>query len=439
MRGCCVGKISQCATVLVHERNFYHRVCHAVSRPEERPSWKLWTAIGTVLVALNFRPVVVAISPLLDQISDGVRLSAFAAGLLLTLPVLCFGLLGPAAPVLARHFGIERILGGVLLAVLVGSALRLIPTVPALFAGTVVIGAGIAVGNILLPVLIKRDFPNSVGLMSGLYTLSLTGGAALAAGITVPLARAAGLSWNVALGGWGLLALVGLIVLIPRARARPRAPQSGTGMIVHVGIRLMHDRLAWLVTVFFGLQSLNFYSMTAWMPTMLISRGFDPTSAGFLLSLNSLVSIIPAMLTPVLVARVSRQSFVAVGLAAFYAITLVGLIFAPAAAPLWVSVLGVAQGATLGLALTFIIVRSPDTNHAAQLSGMAQSWGYTIAAAGPLLLGALYDVTHDWVVPLGFLALMIIPQAITGYRAGLPRMVGAGGEASTPSRLNRVD
>ncbi|WP_166791226.1 MFS transporter [Cryobacterium sp. Hh7] len=397
-----------------------------MTRTDRRLSWKLWTAIGTVLIALNFRPAVVAVSPLLDQIGPGAGLSTSAAGLLLTLPVLCFGLLGPTAPALARRFGIERTLGGVLLAVLVGSALRLIPTVPALFAGTIMIGAGIAVGNILLPVLIKRDFPHSIGLMSGLYTLSITGGAALAAGITVPIARAAGLSWNAALGGWGLLALVGLLVLIPgMRRAHPRVARAEPGTILPVRIRLMQDRMAWLVTVFFGLQALNFYSMTAWLPTMLIARGFDATAAGLLLSLNSLASIIPAMLTPVLVARVNRQSFVAVALGAIYVVALLGLILAPTAAPLWVCLLGVAQGATLGLALTLILVRSPDTHHAAQLSGMAQSWGYTIAAVGPLLLGALFEVTQDWVVPLVFLALLILPQTATGYRAGRPSMVGA--------------
>mgnify|MGYP006074308543 CR=1 FL=1 len=376
-------------------------------------------------------------APMLDQIRDGVGLSAFTAGLILTLPVLCFGLIGPTGPLLAQRFGVERTLAGVMVALLVGSALRLIPTVPALIAGTVVIGSGIAVGNILLPGLIKRDFPDSIGVMSGLYTLALTGGATLAAGITIPVARAAGLSWNVALGGWGLLALVGLIAWIPSIRgARSRAEQLGTGTVTHLSTRLVHDRLAWVVTGFFGIQSFNFYAMSAWMPTMLISRGFDHTQAGLLLSLTNLVSIIPAMVTPVLVARMNRQSLVAVGLAALYGIALIGLIFASSAAPLWVSVLGVAWGGTLGLALTLIILRSPDANHATQLSRMSQSWGYAIASAGPVLLGALYEVTHDWAVPFGFLALMIIPHAIMGYRAGLPRLVGASSEGSTPSRVD---
>ena len=406
-----------------------------MSQVKPKRSWTLWTAVGIVLVAVNFRPTIVAVAPLLDEIDASVNLSAFAGGLLLTLPVLCFGLVGPTTPGLARRFGIETILGAALVAVVVGSALRLLPTVPALFGGTIAVGAGIAVGNILLPVLIKRDFPHSVGLMSGLYTLSLTGGAALAAGMTLPVAHAAGLDWNIALGGWGLLAVVGLVVLIPSTRgARFRAARLGTGVIAYVSAQLMHDKVAWVMTVFFGLQSLNFYSMTTWIPTMLISYGFDPAYAGFLLSLNCLVSIIPAMLTPILVTRMNRQSMVAVVLAVLYAISIVGLMLAPAAAPIWVSVLGVAQGSTLGLALTLIILRSPDANHAAQLSGMTQSWGYAMAAAGPMLLGALFDLTQSWTVPLAFLALLVIPQAITGYRAGLPRMVGV--KASTSDTRN---
>ena len=147
---------------------------------EHRPSWRLWSGIAVVLVSLNFRPAVVSMAPLLDEISAAVGLTPFTAGLLLTLPVLCFGALGPTAPIIAQRFGIERTLVGVLLAVVAGSAVRLIPTVPALFVGTLFIGAGIAIGNILLPGLIKRDFPHAIGLMSGLYTLALTGGAALA-------------------------------------------------------------------------------------------------------------------------------------------------------------------------------------------------------------------------------------------------------------------
>lgn len=396
-------------------------------------SKKLWSAIVVVLVALNFRPAIVAVAPLLDTIAESAGLSASVAGLLLTLPVLCFGLIGPSAPALSRRFGLERMLGVVLVAVIAGSALRLIPSVPALFLGTFVLGAGIAVGNILLPVLIKRDFSGSVGMMSGLYTLSITSGATIAAGITLPVARAVGVDWNVALAGWGLLAIVGLAVLVPGMVASRGGGVGGGGgrggrrvtSVSGGGIRLVNDPVAWFVTVFFGLQSLNFYSMTTWIPTILIAHGFDAASAGLLLSLNSLVSIVPAMLTPLLMTRMKRQSGLALVLALFYAIALVGFMVLPTAGVVWVVVLGVAQGATLAMALTLIILRAPDTDQATRLSGMTQSWGYAFAAVGPFAIGAMFDLTQTWVVPLAVLAVLIIPQAIVGYQAGLPRSVGA--------------
>lgn len=404
----------------------------SASNVRPAPSRKLWVAISLFLVALSFRPAIVAAAPLLAQINAGIGLSASAGGLLLTLPVLCFGLVGPSAPLLARRFGLERTLAGVLVAVVVGSALRLWPTAPGLFAGTVVIGAGIAVGNILLPVLIKRDFSGSIGMMSGLYTLSITGGAALAAGVTVPIAQAAGVDWNVALAAWGLLAVVGLASLIP-GMVKDRDQTSATALPSTAASTLLADPVAWMVTIFFALQSLNFYSMTTWIPTILISYGFSPALAGLILSLNSLVSILPAMVTPVIMTRLKRQSFLAVGLAAFYAIALAGFIMLPGGAALWVSVLGVGQGGTLGFALTLIVLRSPDTENAARLSGMTQSWGYALAAMGPFALGAVFDLTKSWTVPLVILLLLVIPQAVMGFRAGRPRMVGMGNSAQRQS------
>ncbi|MEO7006467.1 MAG: MFS transporter [Terrimesophilobacter sp.] len=386
-----------------------------------RPSWRLWSGIAVVLVSLNFRPAVVSMAPLLDEISAAVGLTPLTAGLLLTLPVLCFGALGPTAPIIARRFGIEWTLVGVLLAVVAGSAVRLIPTVPALFLGTLMIGAGIAIGNILLPGLIKRDFPHSIGLMSGLYTLALTGGAALGAGATVPIARAAGLDWNFALGVWGLFAVVGLIVWLPGLRG----VRARRGTVTRTVLKLGSDPVAWLVTAYFGFQSLNFYATSAWLPTLLIFDGADPAYAGLMLSLMNLVSIIPAMVSPLIAARMRRQSSFAVALVGFYAVGIVGLMLSPGIAVLWVLVLGIGQGATLGLALAYIVLRSPDSDHATKLSGMSQSWGYLMAAGGPMLLGALFGATGGWLAPLLLLALLLIPQAYTGYRAGLPRLVGA--------------
>jgi MFS transporter, CP family, cyanate transporter len=373
-------------------------------------------------------------APLLDEISTSLHLDPVTAGALMTLPVLCFGVFGPAAPKLVARFGMERTLAGVLVALIAGSAIRLLPTVPALFGSTVLVGAAIALGNILLPGLIKRDFPNAIGLMSGVYTLGLTGGAALAAGITVPLARAAGVDWSVALAAWGFLAVIGLVVWLPSliaAFAQPlsRMPGSSVGLV--------RDRLAWHVTLFFAFQSLGYYALSAWLPTLLISSGFDADYGGLMLSVINLAGVPPAMVTPILVARLRRQSAVAVGVGMLFAVGTLGVLLAPAAMPVWIVILGIAQGAALGLGLALIVLRSPDAAHATALSGMAQSWGYALAAAGPLVFGALYGATGTWSVPLVFLLIMLLPQTVAGYHAGAPRFVGVTHNGNSRERKSR--
>ena len=387
-----------------------------------------WAAIAVVLVALNLRPVIVAVSPVFDTISSELGLTSVLAGLLVTLPVLCFGVLGPIAPVLAGRIGFERSLALVLLAIIAGSALRIIPTIPALFAGTVLVGAGIAVGNILLPGLIKRDFPHRLGIMSGLFSMSMAVGATLAAGLTIPIAKAVGWSWNEVLAAWGLFALLGLVCWIPSLwHAR-----GGAGHPRTVGLSLGRDRVAWWVTIFFGLQSFNFYSTTAWLPTILVGYGYDPVYAGLMLSLVNFVSIVPALVVPLMLERIKNQAAFTIVVSMLYFAAVGGFLAMPGAAAAWMVLLGLAQGAGLGLGLTFIVLRSPDAAHATKLSGMAQSWGYLFAAAGPLAVGALHDVTTAWVVPLLLLLVMLVPQAITAYLSGKPRLVGGSAKLGEP-------
>ncbi len=387
-----------------------------------------WAAIAVVLVALNLRPVIVAVSPVFDTISSELGLTSSLAGLLVTLPVLCFGILGPLAPVLAGKIGFERSLALVLLAIIAGSALRIIPSIPALFGGTVLVGAGIAVGNILLPGLIKRDFPHRLGIMSGLFSMSMAVGATLAAGLTIPIAKAVGWSWNEVLAAWGLFALLALVCWIPSLwNSRGAASHPRT-----FGLALARDRVAWWVTIFFGLQSFNFYSTTAWLPTILIGYGYDPVFAGFMLSLVNFVSMLPALVVPLILARITNQAAFTIVVSAVYFIAVGGFLAMPAFAVLWMALLGLAQGAGLGLGLTFIVLRSPDAAYATKLSGMAQSWGYLFAASGPLAVGALYDVSSAWVMSLLLLFVMLIPQAITAYLSGRPGFVGTSVEIENP-------
>lgn len=396
-------------------------------KPDHPVSGGLWAAIAVVLVALNLRPVIVAVAPVFDTISRELGLTSVLAGLLVTLPVLCFGVLGPIAPVMAGKIGFERSLALVLVAIIVGSALRIIPSIPALFGGTVLVGAGIAVGNILLPGLIKRDFPHRLGIMSGLFSMSMAVGATLAAGLTLPLAEAVGWSWNEVLAAWGLFAVFGLACWIPslwNARGAVGIPHTS-------GLAIGRDRIAWLVTIFFGLQSFNFYSTTAWLPTILISYGYEPVYAGFLLSLVNFVSILPALVVPLVLEKISNQAAFTIVVSLCYFAAVGGFLVMPGVAVLWMVLLGLAQGAGLGLGLTFIVLRSPDAAHATKLSGMAQSWGYLFAAAGPLALGMLRDLTLAWLVPLLLLFVMLVPQAITAYTSAQQGFVG---QSSPPER-----
>lgn len=379
-----------------------------------------WAAIAVVLVALNLRPVIVAVSPVFDTISTELGLTSVLAGLLVTLPVLCFGVLGPIAPLLAAKIGFERSLALVLLAIIAGSALRIVPSIPALFGGTLLVGAGIAVGNILLPGLIKRDFPHRLGIMSGLFSMSMAVGATLAAGLTIPVAEAVGWSWNEVLAAWGLFAALALVCWIPAlwgSRGYARLPRT-------TGIALGRDRMAWWITIYFGLQSFNFYSTTAWLPTILRGYGYDPVYAGLMLSLVNFVSIVPALVVPLILERIKNQAAFTVVVSLCYFAAVGGFLVLPELAVIWMVFLGLAQGAGLGLGLTFIVLRSPDAAHATKLSGMAQSWGYLFAAAGPLAVGALHDLTAAWAVPLLLLLVMLVPQAVTAYRSGRPTFVG---------------
>jgi CP family cyanate transporter-like MFS transporter len=377
-------------------------------------------AVGILVLAFNLRAAVVAISPLLHQIQADLGLSASLAGLLTTLPVACFGLLSPAAPALAHRFGIERTLFGATLGLVAAFVVRLIPTTAALYAGTVLAGMTIAIGNVLVPALIKRDFPRTGVRMTAAYVTSLSLGPAFAAGLTVPIERAFGLDWRMALFVWIAVPILTLAVWLPQLRAAHRVP---TGAPVSLGA-LMRSPLAWHVTLFMGLQSFGFYAVVAWLPTVYIAHGLDAGAAGGLLSLANLVGIPVVLLTPLVSSRLRDQQPLVWLMAALYAIGLLGVLLVPLLAPaVWSIALGMAQSLTIILAINFIVGRSPDGAHAAQLSSMAQGIGYTMAAFGPFVFGLLRDVSGGYTIPVASLFLLLVPLVVTGLGAAQPRTI----------------
>jgi CP family cyanate transporter-like MFS transporter len=291
----------------------------------------------------------------------------------------------------------------------------------ALFAGTVVAGGAIAIGNVLLPPLIKRDFPDRTGLMMGVYVMAVSGSAAVAAGVAVPLAGVSTWGWRGALAVWAVPVVVAALVWLPRLRGRTRpaaAPPAGASVL--------RDPLAWQLTVFFGLQSLSFYAVLAWLPSMYRDFGASPAAAGFLLSLSGLVQIPVALVVPGLAGRARHQVWYAAGATALIGLGLLGVLLAPMAAPaLWVMLIGAGQGACFALGLNLFVLRTRTVTDTARVSAMAQSIGYTICAIGPLLVGVLHEATRTWTAPLLVLLALTVPQLVSGALAGRRRLVGA--------------
>ncbi|PNB16648.1 MULTISPECIES: CynX/NimT family MFS transporter, partial [unclassified Pseudomonas] len=350
-----------------------------------RRPWLL--LLGLVLVALNLRPALSSMSPVLGQVSEGLGLSASQAGLLTTLPVLCLGLFAPLAPILARRFGSERVILGILLTLALGILVRSALGATGVFLGSLMAGASIGIIGVLLPGIVKRDFPQHAGTLTGVYTMALCLGAAMAAGATVPLTRHFDDSWALGLGFWVLPALLAMLVWLP---------QSHQGHGVHkVAYRvqgLWRDPLAWQVTLYMGLQSSLAYIVFGWLPSILIGRGLSPTEAGLVLSGSVIVQLVSSLSAPWLATRGKDQRLAIV---VVMLVTLGGL-FGCLYAPLeglwgWAILLGLGQGGTFALALTLIVLRSKDAHVAANLSSMAQGVGYTLASMGPFAVGLVHD------------------------------------------------
>ena len=375
-----------------------------------------------LIAALNLRLAVAAIPPVLGQIHAGTGLDSTGAGLLTGLPLLCFGLAALATPRLIRRFSMGPALTLVLALVVAGCVIRLAPTLGTLFAGTALVGCAIAVGNVLVPALIKRDFPGHRVLMTALYSVAISGGAAISGGLTVPLERLTGLGWRGAVALWALPAVLALLMCMPHVRQETGSAGGGDhGAPIRA---LWRSPLAWAVSIFMGAQSFGFYGTLSWLPTIGHARGLSATHAGLLLSLASFAGMFGALAAPWFERRVSRP-MTAVGLTvATCAVGYGGLLLFPGPLlDLWCLLFGVAQGAQLALALGYIVARAPDSHHAAQLSTMAQSVGYLIAATGPPAMGALHSATGSWTPAIGLLLLSLVVVFGAGLVASQNRHV----------------
>lgn len=407
---------------------------HALDEPIERvlgTRRKVLMGLAVFAVAVNLRPAVVAVGPVLNGVGDDLRLEPWALSLLAALPLLCFGGLAPFAPRLGRRYGLEAVMTVVLALMSLSLLLRVAGGAVLLFAGTAVAAAAVAVANVLVPALVKREFPRRSGLLMGVYITVMAGSAALAAGLTVPVADVLGGGWRLGLGMWALPAAFALAFWLPRSRGQgARPPDAGLG----AAGRLLRSPLAWQVTTFMGLQALTVYALLAWLPSMYQDHGWTPSAAGALLSVVLLVQMPGSLLVPVLAARAKDQRLSAASTSLLTAAGLLGILVAPVAGGwvwVWAVMLGLGTGGGFALALTLFVLRAGSSSETAQLSAMAQAFGYLLASSGPFLFGLLHDRTGGWIAPLVVLLALGVVQMVAGVLAGRALTVQSWSSART--------
>ncbi|WP_204055589.1 CynX/NimT family MFS transporter [Microbispora corallina] len=393
-------------------------------RPGGSMAW--FIAVGIALAALNLRTAVTSVGTVMDEVSAGLGMSAAATGLLTTLPVLCFAIFGALTPALSRRVGEHALLLGAIVLLGAGQAVRAVvdSAVPFLAASAVALAGG-AVGNVVIPALIKRHFPRRGGAMTTVYSTALAVGTMVAAAATVPVQQAAGGNWHVALGVWAALAAVAVIpwlALARRSEPERRSTHARAGRAA-----LLRSRLAWAVAGYFGSQSLIAYVMFGWLPLLLRDNGYTSGQAAVILAVFTGLGIPISLAVPPLATRLRDQRPLVAAFVVLYAVGFAGLLSGHA---LWASSMAVAVGmGSFPLALSMLALRTRSGAATAALSAFGQSTGYLIAGAGPITFGLLHQVSGGWALPFGLLFAAVAVQLVTGWYAGGERTLEDEGRA----------
>jgi len=378
-------------------------------------------AIAAILLAAgNLRGGIVVVGPLVEDIRAGLEFSASQFSMLTTLPLICFGVVSSLVPALARRLEPPQLVIIGLLLISVGALLRITSAFPLILLGTLLLGSAIALLNVMIPGLVKGYFPRHPGIMTGLYTVTLGMGAGLGVYLAVPM-RDLFDNWRAPMALWAILPPLCILPWLYLLRVHTRSyrpPQTAQ-------VNLWRNGRAWAVTGFMGLQSTYFYSLVTWLPNLLIDSGLGDEQAGLATALVNLAGIPASLVTPLLATRLKDQRVLVSIIATLAIAGLGGLLLAPAQAPLlWSSLIGVSGGASLSLALTLFALRTDSSTQAVALSAMAQSVGYLIAAAGPLLIGTLNDLSGSWFYAVALLIALQCVQCLLGLEAGRAGAIG---------------
>ncbi|WMT40640.1 MFS transporter [Paenibacillus sp. D2_2] len=378
--------------------------------------------IAVLLTAATLRSPLTGVGSLITQIQASTGLTHTMAGMLTTLPLIAFGLFALVAPKLSSRFGMELTLLVSTALLIVGILVRSVPGIAPLFMGTALAGIAIAICNVLVPGLIKRDFPRQIGMMTGLYSSFMNLWAAIASGISIPLSLTF-LGWRGSLAIWAVLALATALTWLPLLRRTSMAnkvkPDVARNTDAQKSVQVWRSPVAWLVTIYMGFQSIMFYIGVSWLPEILHEQGMDMAKAGWMLSLMQILSMIGSFVMPLIATRSQDQRWITAASSAFFLLGFGGVWIGPHhLAPLYIMLIGLGCGTTFSLVITFFSLRSHTSEQAAAMSGMSQSIGYLLAAVGPTLFGYIHDVSGGWNAPLATIVSMSILTIVFGYAAG---------------------
>lgn len=380
--------------------------------------------LGIIFIASNLRAPLTSVGSLIPFIRDDLVISNALAGTITTVPLLAFAFLSPFAPKIANKISMEWTIFLSLIILSIGIVLRSLFGVTSLFIGTTLIGFAIAIGNVLIPAFIKMKFPFKVGIMTGIYAVFMNVFAAFASGLSVPISSVNGVGWKGSLVCWGILTLIALFIWIPQVIKRDDSDIKAEKTPMKQKNKLWKSPLAWSVTLFMGLQSLIFYTLVTWLPELLHHHGYSSTSAGWMLFLLQFAIIPITFIVPLVAEKMTDQKLLSILTATFFILGILGLMIGHTSL-LVVSILliGVACGSAFSLSMMFFSMRTTSGQQAAELSGMAQSFGYFLAAGGPVLFGGLYDLTGGWMVPLIVLIFIAVVILVVGIYAGQDKVI----------------
>src|SRR5690625_3036824 len=394
-----------------------------MSIQEVEKSSQLYRALliaGIIIVAINLRPAITSVGPLIGTIRDDIGLSNWSAGILTSLPLVAFAVLSPIVPKLGNRYTNKIIMLSGLILLFIGISLRSLSFVFFLFLGTLFVGLGIAICNVLLPAVIKDKFPAKVGLMTSIYSTAMGIFAATASGVSVPIASEAGFGWQGALLVWSIPAVIGIVIWSYLVKKPAASDAEEMKFVSNTGNRMWKSSLAWQVAAFMGLQSFLFYVTISWLPEILHHYGLSLTAAGWMLSFTQFVGLPASFIVPVLAGKLSSQRGIVIVLGVLSTGGYTGLIIGESIGIMVLStiLIGLSLSGSFALALTFLGLRARDGRQASELSGMAQSFGYVLAATGPMFIGYLFDLTNTWTYPLLTMITVALLVTLFGMGAG---------------------